>query len=186
MILRRNAFKRPRTKLGTGLRGKPIKRSTGKIKRNKPIPKLGKSPVSVVKRDIQKQLRLNAIERDKTCVISQHLDDVPENWKVCGKLRKDGELIVQAEHLCSRAQSACYADMDNIVLVCMRHHFYFKTQRAPIYWDIIRKHIGEERWAKVKAWEKDTNVYRRSAEDWRNILKEITPTTLLEELQVKK
>ena len=138
------------------------------------IPKQGKSPISVVKRAIQAKLRENAIVRDKTCVISQHPEDVPENWKECGKYRKDGQLIVQAEHLCGRSQSACYADMDNIVLLCMRHHFYFKTQRAPIYWDIIRKHVGEERWAKVKAWEKDTSVHRFSAEDWRTKLQALS------------
>lgn len=138
--------------------------------RTKRPPKQGKSSVSVLKRQIQAKLRENAILRDKTCVISQHFEDVPDNWKVCGPIKKDGFLILQAEHLCGRAKSNCYADMDNIVLICMRHHFYFKTQRAPLYWDIIRKHIGEERWAKVKAWDKDNAVYRFSAEDWRTKL----------------
>src|SRR3990167_7439367 len=174
----------PRKKFGLGR--KPMKRTGRRIKpsqkplnapRTRAIPKLGKSPVSKVKRDIQAQLRLNAIARDKTCVISQHFEDVPDNWKVCGKNRKDGQLIVQAEHLCGRANSLCYADMDNIVLVCMRHHFYFKTQRAPIYWDIIRKHIGEERWAKVKMWEKDTAVHRFSADEWRTKLVSLQPLT---------
>ena len=167
-----------------GLGRKPIKRKFGStLKRSvspkigsgrTKIPKLGKSPVSVVKRQIQAKLRENAIARDKTCVISQHLEDVPDNWRQCGKYRKNGQLIVQAEHLCGRANSQCYADMDNIVLVCMRHHFYFKTQRAPIYWDIIQKHIGEERWAKVQAWEKDNGVYRFNADEWRDKLLSLT------------
>lgn len=144
--------------------------------RKRAIPKLGKFPVSVVKRQIQVQLRLNAITRDKTCVISQHLEDLPDNWKLCGKYRKDGQLVLQAEHLCGRAKSACYADMDNIVLLCSRHHLFFKKQRGALYWGIIRKHIGEIRWAKVQAWEIDNGVYRFSTEDWR------TKLTLLEEL----
>ena len=161
---------KPRLKRGiVRLTPKGIKRKPHSFKPHK-IPREGKSTVSKTKKAIQKQLRENAIKRDKSCVVSQHLEDVPDNWKQCGKYRKDGQLIVQAEHLCGRANSQCYADMDNIVLVCMRHHFYFKTQRAPIYWDIIRKHIGEERWAKVQAWEKDNSVYRFSAEEWRNKL----------------
>ena len=171
MGIRRKGGLKPTGRIKRGTRG--LRASGGSFKPKKRISKLGKSSTSKVKREIQAQLRLNAIARDKTCVISQHLEDVPDNWKVCGKYRKDGQLIVQAEHLCGRVNSQCFANMDNIVLVCMRHHFYFKTQRAPIYWSIIQKHIGEERWAKVQAWEKDNGVYRYSVEDWRTLLQSL-------------
>lgn len=152
-----------------------LKRSVAlhKPRRGRKIPKLGKSPVSVVKRQIQAQLRENAIERDKTCVVGQHKELLPENWYVCGPLRKDGEIIVQAEHLCGRTKSKCYADMDNIILLCMRHHFHFKRQRGALYWHIVRKHIGEERWARVQGWEADNAIYRYSAQDWRDKLQAI-------------
>ena len=156
-----------------------IKRKSFGIKR-KPgtkIPKEGKSPVSKVKKDIQAALRQAVIVRDKECVVGQHRDDLPENWKLCGKYRKDGQLIVQAEHLAGRAKSVSYADLDNIVLLCSRHHLYFKKQQGMLYWALIRKHIGELRWSKVLAWTKDASVNRYSADQWREKLALIKLTT---------
>lgn len=149
------------------------RRSRRKWGRRKAISKLGKSPISKVKRDIQANLRLRAIQRDETCVVGQHKEMLPENWHMCGPFRSDGEIIVQAEHLCGRTKSLCYSDMDNIVLLCMRHHFHFKRQRGALYWEIIRKHIGEERWKKVQAWEKDTTINNYTAQQWRDKLEQL-------------
>ena len=143
------------------------------FKKSKPSGMTGGRPrvkvlsVSKVKKAIQAKLREKAIERDKTCVIGQNGSLLPLNWRVCGERRQDGEIIVQAEHLVGRANSASYGDMDNIVLLCKRHHFYFKTQHAALYWDIIRKYIGEKRWAKVQKWEHDHTPHHFVVSEWR-------------------
>lgn len=125
-------------------------------RRRKPIPKQGKSNLSKIKRQIQAKLREKAIERDETCTIGKYPSFLPQNWLLCGSYRSDGELVVQAEHLVSRGNSASYGDMDNIVLLCKNHHIFFKKHHPALYWEIIRKHIGEERWAKVQKWEAES------------------------------
>lgn len=127
--------------------------------------------VSKVKKDIQAKLRERAIERDKTCVVGQNPSLLPSNWLQCAPFRKDGELVLQAEHLVGRANSASYADMDNIVLLCQRHHFYFKTQHPALYWNIIQKHIGKRRWDKIQALEADHRPHHFVSSEWRELLK---------------
>jgi len=133
-------------------------------------PRVEKPTASKIKKLLQAKLREKAIERDGMCVIGQHLDSLPDQWRLCGNYTKDGRLILQAEHLVGRANSRSYADMDNIVLICLRHHFFFKQQCGALYWDIIRRHIGEERWGKIEAWEKDKSPHHMVAGDWQNIL----------------
>ncbi len=136
-------------------------------------PREVKLIASEIKKLIQAKLRENAIERDKTCVIGQYTHWLPYNWRLCGPLRKDGQIIVQAEHLVGRANSASYADMDNIVLLCMRHHFHFKKQHGALYWELIKRHIGEHRWNKVQLWERDQVPHHMVAGDWRIALEKL-------------
>lgn len=144
-----------------------------KLKQNK-VKKPKARNSSAIKKSIQALLRKNAIERDGTCVVGQNLALVPQNWHVCGPLRGDGQIIVQAEHLVGRASSASYGDMRNIVLLCMRHHFHFKRQHGAIYWEVIRHHIGPERWALVQQWEKDSwKPTRLYTADWLEIEKDL-------------
>ncbi|RJQ33861.1 hypothetical protein C4568_03610 [Candidatus Parcubacteria bacterium] len=119
-----------------------------------------KSAQTKAKERIQKLLRLNAIKRDGECVMRQQEHLLPQKYFECGPYRKDGQIVVQAEHLVGRANSACFADMDNIVLLCQRHHFYFKQQHGALYWHIIRLVIGEERWEKVQAWEREAKAHK--------------------------
>ncbi len=130
--------------------------------------KKAKKPSSPqLKKQIQALLRKRAIERDGSCIVGQHRALLPQNWHVCGPLRQDGEIIVQAEHLVGRASSASYGNMDNIVLLCMRHHFHFKKQHGALYWEIVRKHIGEKRWEQVQQWEADSwKPTRMFTADW--------------------
>lgn len=64
--------------------------------------------------------------------------------------------------------------MDNIVCLCLHHHFFFKKRQPLIYWDLIRKIIGEARWAKVQAWVRDKTPHRMYASDWAEKEKELT------------
>ena|SRR3990167_348920 len=130
-----------------------------------PLQQYGKSNVSKTKVKIQALLRELAIQRDKHCV----LQDYPEAG-VCGsRATKDGHLIIQAEHLISRARSVSFGDMRNIVLLCQRHHGYFKEQNGRLYWELIEKIIGVERWAWIKKVERDTKSYPMSLSDWTKI-----------------
>lgn len=145
--------------MGNVLRCLRIEPRKSRMKRT-PLRKRGKSESALLKRKIQAKVRELAIERDKTCVIGKYPSLLPQNWILCGSYTKDGKLILQAEHLVSRANTAFYADMDNILLVCSRHHLFFKQQCGQIYWDIVRKHLGEEHWEKVQMWARDRSPHK--------------------------
>lgn len=159
--MKRSGFKK---KIGKGLRRTAWKK--------KPAAKKGRKKKAetsgTIKKRIQSLLRANAINRDGTCVLSRYTDA-----GCCSGRRSDGELILQAEHLVGRSNSASYADMDNIVLLCLGHHFYFKKQHGAIYWDLIRKIIGEERWKKVQEWERDHTPHRFTKYDWEQAEKQL-------------
>lgn len=114
-----------------------------------------------VKNRIQALLRQNAIARDGGCV----LRDYPEAG-ACGGWRKDGELILQAEHLNTRMRNISYGDMRNIVCLCQRHHGFWKPQNSRLYWDLIRKVVGEERWEWLKKVEADNRSYPMGKHEW--------------------
>lgn len=129
------------------------------------------SPVSKAKERIQALLRQRAIERDGGCVlrtrpIAGH----------CGPTKSDGELILQGEHLNGRANSVSYAEMDNIVCLCLNHHFFFKKRQPALYWILIEEIIGPKRWEKVKGWIQDKSTHRTSLSDWLRLEQELKET----------
>lgn len=134
--MRRTGFKQKKTV--------PMKRSRLRV--------VGKSTSTELKKEIQALLRQLAIKRDKTCVLSKY----PETG-ACGSYTNAGNLILQAEHLNSRSNTATFGDMRNIVLLCQRHHIYWKPQNSQKYWELIEKIIGKDRW----------NWYLRAKEDRR-------------------
>lgn len=101
---------------------------------------MGKSEISEVKREIQALLREGAIERDGGCVFR----DYPEAGE-CGGYRKDGELILQFDHLHSRVHMISFGDTRLGIIACLRHHFYFKKQYPALYEKLARVIIGPER-----------------------------------------
>lgn len=127
-------------------------------------PRKKTSTASSLKKKIQAKLRSNVIERDGGCILRLYTET-----GLCGGYSASG-LILQAEHLVGRANSASYADMDNIVCLCLNHHFYFKKRHGALYWQVVRKHIGERRWKKVQEWEKDKTPHHFVTGDWRAIL----------------
>jgi hypothetical protein len=74
----------------------------------------------------------------------------------CGGRRKDGELILQAEHLITRANAA----MRNIVCLCEHHHGFFKPQHPRTYWRLVEREIGPERWKWLKRMEADKRPHK--------------------------
>ncbi len=146
-------------------RSKPMKRSVLKARST--------SDSSLAKERIQALVRENAIERDGGCILRNY----PETG-ACGGRRGDGELILQAEHLVTRANSATYGDMRNIVCICWRHHGYFKPQHSKLYWEVIERHLGPAHWAWLKAVEADRTPHKV---DWK-----LTEIALKAELQANK
>lgn len=110
----------------------------------------GKSDTATVKREIQALLREYAIARDGGCVLKD------KGAGVCA-----GPL--QAEHLVSRANSASFGDMRNIICLCQRHHIFWKPQNSRLYWELVEEIIGPERWAWIKRVEADKRPYKM---DW--------------------
>ena len=129
-----------------------------------PLRRKSKSEVALCKNRIQKLLRELVIIRDSGCV----LRDYPETGQ-CGGYTNDGELILQGEHLVTRSNSISFGDMRNIVCLCKRHHGYFKPQHSRLYWELIEKIIGKERWEWVKRVEADKKPYPMRLYDWQKI-----------------
>ena len=129
------------------------------------LARKSKSPVAKCKDRIQALLREIAIERDGGCVLRLY----PEAGQCGGYGPKSGKLILQAEHLNTRERTISYGDMRNIVCLCQRHHGYFKQQYGALYWDLIRKHIGEERWAWLQRVIADRKTYNMTLWDWEKV-----------------
>ena len=137
-----------------------MNRGTFKIKPRKPMRRTklrlaGHSTTTELKQEIQSLLRELAIKTYGTCVLSKY----PEAGE-CGCFNKNGELILQAEHLNSRSNTATFGDTRNIILLCKRHHIFWKPQNGALYWELIRKIIGEERYTWYQKARDDKRAYK--------------------------
>jgi hypothetical protein len=76
-----------------------------------------------VKQRIQDLVRDIVIKREGGCIFRGDVPN-PEGWTIptCNGFAKDGHLILQADHLITRANSATYADTRLIVCLCKGHH----------------------------------------------------------------
>ncbi len=126
-----------------------------KLARKKPLRKKSKSTSAKAKERIQAKIRLLVIRRDGGCIL-RHYSEAGQ----CGGYNKDGELILQGEHLNGRANSVSYGEPENIVCLCQYHHIFFKKQQNALYWVLVRNHVGEKRWKKVQAWIMDRSSHR--------------------------
>lgn len=125
------------------------------------LKRKSKSDTAQCKDRIQKLLREHVIQRDGGCVLRHY-----EEAGACGGYRNDGVLILQAEHLITRSNSGSYGEMGNIVCLCKRHHGFWKPQHSRLYWELIERHIGEERWTWLKRVEADKRPHRFTLYDW--------------------
>lgn len=108
------------------------------------------------KKHIQEYLRQIVIARDKGCVLRDPLLQVKNQLPSCNGYTNDGELILQAEHLIERSNSATFADTRFVVCICKGHHGWkhFKTSNQECYEAVIRTIISPERvtlWDRCKA-----------------------------------
>jgi hypothetical protein len=49
------------------------------------------------------------------------------------------------------------------------HHGYFKQQNGALYWDLIRRHIGPERWAWLQRVIADRRSYAMGIYEWSRV-----------------
>jgi len=136
---------------------KPMKRSRLKI--------AGVSTTAQLKKEIQGLVRDIVILRDDGCIFKK------EKGHICsGYAPKAGHLILQADHLLSRSNSATFADTRLIVCVCKGIHGWKSTNtelRKKEYDQRVKKLISKER---VKLWEKAeeyTHAHKTYKPDWR-------------------
>lgn len=123
------------------------------------LKRKGQSETALIKDEIQTKLRQYAIERDGGCVFR----DYPETG-ACGGHRKDGELILQYDHLNSRSNAISYADERLGICVCKRHHLFYKRQYPAKYEELARKVIGKERCKLLDQVRADYRTYKM---DWK-------------------
>ena len=123
----------------------------------------GHSTTTQKKDEIQYLVRAIVIIRDDGCIFKK------ERGHICTGFAKDGHLILQADHLLSRANSATFAETRLIVCVCKGIHGWKSTNselRKSEYDKRVKKLISKER---VILWEKceeDMHAHKTWKPDW--------------------
>lgn len=151
------------------------------------LNKKSKSEVALLKDDIQAYLREIVILRDGGCILRHLQGKIYKNIHIpyCNGYRKDGQLILQADHLNSRSHSETYADSRLAVCVCKGHHGWKSVAdnlRKKEYDEIVKSLLPKER---VKLWEECESrrflSYKMGAYDWK--LEIVNLKSELEELK---
>ena len=113
----------------------------------------GTSTTKELKDEIQYILREIVIARDGGCFLRNFKSKITPQYRECGGYRKDGKLILQAEHLHTRSNASSFSDSRLVVCVCHRHHIFYKPQHSDEYNGLAREFIGKknsELWERVK------------------------------------
>ena len=132
-------------------RGGPLKRHTPlrsytQLRSNTKLRARAQNETNDVKDEIQELCRQIAILRDGGCIFRNFRERMPFEYLECGPRRKDGELVLQFDHLNSRRHSVSYGEPRLGICACKRHHFYFKKDHPMLYMEIVRDQIGNDRW----------------------------------------
>lgn len=137
----------------------PLRAKTG-LKHYKKLCVAGHSDTADLKADIQALLRHIVILRDGGCFLRHFRHRIDPQYEECGPTRSDGLLVLQAEHLHSRANASAFSDSRLVVCCCQRHHIYYKAQHSAEYNELAREFIGPERsklWDRVR---EDRRAYK--------------------------
>lgn len=146
-------------------RGGWIKRKTPLKSGTRRLRVKGVSDTSTTKDEIQDLVRAIVIKRDGGCVLRnlQHVVGA------CGsKQTKDGHMVLQADHLVTRANNATFGDTRLIVCLCQSHHGGFKQWNKADYDKVMRGVIGPKRtdlWDKAEA--DRHKIYPMHSSDWK-------------------
>lgn len=125
-----------------------------------PLKRKSSSPTALMKDKIQATLREIVIARDGGCVLRNYKNEINPQYRECGGWRNDGGLILQAEHLHTRANASSFSDSRLVVCICQRHHIYYKPQHSDEYYRIVKKHIGPERTKLLEAVQNDHSAHK--------------------------
>lgn len=146
-------MKKTPLKRKTPLRSKTGFKNTRTQLKRTPLRKKGRTETAVLKEQIQSLLREIVMIRDGGCFLRHYQDEITPQYRNCGCRRKDGQLILQAEHLQTRSNGASFADSRLVVCICKRHHIYYKPQHSDEYNSLAKRYIGKkntELWDRVK------------------------------------
>jgi hypothetical protein len=161
------------------LRRTPLQRKQGFKARQKPLQRrtklrvVGHSNTADIKQEIQDVCRASVIIRDGGCILRNQYAWMAEGIiPSCGGYApKSGHLILQADHLITRGNSATYADTRLIVCICKGHHGWKSlgsNARKKQYDEIVRTIISPERAALWARCEQDSwRPHRTYAMDWK-------------------
>lgn len=133
--------------------------SSKPLKRVSQLAKSSGDTVALVKDRIQGLARQIVIKRDGGCIL-RHIAGRHPGFPQCGGYRSDGELVLQADHLVTRANAATYADTRLIVCLCRDHHGWKSlgnNARKAEYDELVRAILPPER---VKLWD-DAEAFAR-------------------------
>lgn len=138
----------------------------GPLQRRTPIKAKSQFETALVKESIQALLRAIVIERDGGCILRGNAYGLPD----CNGYTKVGELVLQADHLITRANGATFADHRLVVCVCKAHHAWKSlggNMRKAQYDAIVKQLIEPERVALWEAAERDSwKPTRYTKSDW--------------------
>ena len=138
-----------------------------------PLRRKSKSPVSQTKDRIQALVREIVMIRDGGCVLKE--------VRHCGGELDTEGVVIQADHLITRGNSATYADTRLIVCLCKSCHGW-KHWHKEEFDALVKTILSKER---VELWEKcekdSWNPKRTTAYDWS--LEEVALTKELLEIQ---
>lgn len=136
------------------------------LRRKSPLKKQSLSDTALIKKEIQRVLRDIVMKRDEGCIlrIRPQYAELPD----CNGYAKDGHLILQADHLITRGNSATYADSRLVVCLCKGHHGWKSVGsnlRKKQYDEIVRQLLPKER---VELWNRcEKESWRPSKTDWK-------------------
>lgn len=151
----------------TGFKPKPRK----PLKRTR-IKRKSRTENAITKDDIQTYLREIVMIRDGGCVLREVQGTEIAGVKIpmCNGYRNDGELILQADHLISRGNSATYADERLVVCVCKGHHGWKSVGsnlRKAQYDEVLKVILPEDRVELWRVCEADKTTHRMGLYDWK-------------------
>lgn len=131
-------------------------KNTGNTLRRTPLRRVGRNPTAVMKEKIQALVREIVMKRDKGCILRQA--------RKCGG--EIGEVVIQADHLIPRNNSATFADTRLIVCLCRSCHGW-KHWHKEEYDALVKTILPKER---VELWDKcqadSWRATRTGVNDW--------------------
>lgn len=139
--MKRSPFKtRPRP----SLKKSSLSRGVVKLRRGQKLRIVGKSDTATLKKEIQAVLREIVMLRDRGCILRGERD--------CGGELDAKGVVLQADHIITRSNSATYADSRLVCCVCKRCHAWKSlSTRGKTEYDALLKIILPE--DRVKLWE---------------------------------